>query len=195
MLVLGNLIDDYARDGSDIPYPLILSTSMLSSYLVLPLELLFLHLLVNASRVDNLFELPAIYASYLILDVTPSVPAVFIGHLVLYHGEKGRSISLFLAILENLYILDAVFSSLIHSFNWNPTTFLHAYTCRPFSYATRQAVGAVLQDIADSGVLFATLMCKHKVIISLVGAQKASIHPDDMLLLANFFMSSESFRM
>ncbi|KAI5391162.1 Vacuolar fusion protein mon1, variant 2 [Lathyrus oleraceus] len=36
-------------------------------------------------------------------------------------------------------------------------------------------------------------MCRHKV-ISLVGAQKASLHPDDMLLLANFVMSSESFR-
>lgn len=31
-------------------------------------------------------------------------------------------------------------------------------------------------------------------VISLVGAQKASLHPDDMLLLANFVMSSESFR-
>ncbi|XP_058757550.1 vacuolar fusion protein MON1 homolog [Vicia villosa] len=88
---------------------------------------------------------------------------------------------------------DAVFSSLIHSFSWNPATFLHAYTCLPLSYATRQAAGAVLQDTADSGVLFATLMCRHKV-ISLVGAQKASLHPDDMLLLANFVMSSESFR-
>ncbi|KAL1310166.1 vacuolar fusion protein MON1 homolog isoform X2 [Arachis hypogaea] len=36
-------------------------------------------------------------------------------------------------------------------------------------------------------------MCRHKV-ISLVSAQKASLHPDDMLLLANFVMSSESFR-
>ncbi|CAL5211265.1 unnamed protein product [Lathyrus oleraceus] len=88
---------------------------------------------------------------------------------------------------------DTVFSSLIHSFSWNPATFLHAYTCLPLSYATRQAAGAVLQDTADSGVLFATLMCRHKV-ISLVGAQKASLHPDDMLLLANFVMSSESFR-
>nr|QKF54537.1 monensin sensitivity 1 [Myrciaria dubia] len=88
---------------------------------------------------------------------------------------------------------DVVFSSLIHSFSWNPATFLHAYTCLPLAYATRQAAGAVLQDIADSGVLFAILMCKHKV-VSLVGAQKASLHPDDMLLLANFVMSSESFR-
>lgn len=31
-------------------------------------------------------------------------------------------------------------------------------------------------------------------VVSLVGAQKASLHPDDMLLLANFVMSSESFR-
>ncbi|XLU25329.1 hypothetical protein S245_061395, partial [Arachis hypogaea] len=61
------------------------------------------------------------------------------------------------------------------------------------SYATRQAAGAILQDIANSGVLFAILMCRHKV-ISLVSAQKASLHPDDMLLLANFVMSSESFR-
>nr|AFK42265.1 unknown [Lotus japonicus] len=36
-------------------------------------------------------------------------------------------------------------------------------------------------------------MCRNKV-ISLVGAQKASLHPDDLLLLANFVMSSESFR-
>ncbi|XP_021762115.1 vacuolar fusion protein MON1 homolog [Chenopodium quinoa] len=88
---------------------------------------------------------------------------------------------------------DAVFSSLIHSFSWNPATFLHAYTCLPLAYPTRQAAGAILQDVADSGVLFAILMCKHKV-VSLVGAQKASLHPDDMLLLSNFVMSSESFR-
>ncbi|XP_073137429.1 vacuolar fusion protein MON1 homolog [Henckelia pumila] len=88
---------------------------------------------------------------------------------------------------------DAVFSSLIHSFSWNPATFLHAYSCLPLSYATRQAAGAILQDVADSGVLFALLMCRHKV-ISLVGAQKASLHPDDILLLSNFITSSESFR-
>ncbi|KAK6163319.1 hypothetical protein DH2020_000183 [Rehmannia glutinosa] len=88
---------------------------------------------------------------------------------------------------------DVVFSSLIHSFSWNPATFLHAYSCLPLAYATRQAAGAILQDVAGSGVLFALLMCKHKV-ISLVGAQKASLHPDDILLLSNFIMSSESFR-
>ncbi|KAF1885032.1 hypothetical protein Lal_00028921 [Lupinus albus] len=88
---------------------------------------------------------------------------------------------------------DIVFSSLIHSFSWNPGTFIHAYTCLPLAYATRQVAGAVLQDVADSDVLFATLMCRHMV-ISLVGAQKTSLHPDDMLLLANFVMSSESFR-
>nr|XP_043610430.1 vacuolar fusion protein MON1 homolog [Erigeron canadensis] len=88
---------------------------------------------------------------------------------------------------------DAVFSSLIRSFSRNPATFLHAYTCLPLAYSTRQAAGAILQDVADSGVLFAILMCKDKV-VSLVGLQKASLHPDDMLLLANFVMSSESFR-
>ncbi|KAD7479718.1 hypothetical protein E3N88_02854 [Mikania micrantha] len=88
---------------------------------------------------------------------------------------------------------DVVLSSLFHSFSWNPATFLHAYTCLPLPCATRQVVGAVLQDVADSGVLFAMLMCKYKV-VSLVGAQKAVLHPDDMLLLANFVMSSESFR-
>ncbi|XP_016563256.1 vacuolar fusion protein MON1 homolog isoform X3 [Capsicum annuum] len=88
---------------------------------------------------------------------------------------------------------DVVFSSLIHSFSWNPANFLHAYTCLRLAYATRQAASSILHDVADSGVLFAILMCKHKV-ISLVGAQKASLHPDDMLLLSNFIMSSESFR-
>ncbi|RYR47477.1 hypothetical protein Ahy_A07g033398 isoform B [Arachis hypogaea] len=47
--------------------------------------------------------------------------------------------------------------------NMNPATFLHAYTCFPLAYATRQAAGAILQDIANSGVLFAILMCRHKV--------------------------------
>ncbi|XP_010260047.1 PREDICTED: protein SAND isoform X2 [Nelumbo nucifera] len=88
---------------------------------------------------------------------------------------------------------DVVFSSLIHAFSWNPATLLHAYTCLPLAYPTRQAAGAILQDVADSGVLFAILMCRHKV-VSLVGAQKASLHPDDMLLLSNFVLSSESFR-
>ncbi|MED6155838.1 Vacuolar fusion protein mon1 [Stylosanthes scabra] len=88
---------------------------------------------------------------------------------------------------------DTVFSSLIHSFNWNPATFLHAYTCLPLTYAARQAAGAILQDVVDSGVLFAILMCRHKV-INLVGAQKATLHPDDLLLLVNFIMSTESFR-
>lgn len=88
---------------------------------------------------------------------------------------------------------DAVFSSLIHSFSWNPATFLHAYSCLPLAYATRQAAASILQDVASSGVLFELLMCKHKV-ISLVSAQKASLHPDDILLLSNFIMSSESFR-
>ncbi|ONM34144.1 SAND family protein [Zea mays] len=57
---------------------------------------------------------------------------------------------------------DAVFLSLIHAFSWNPATFLHAYTCLPLAQSTRQAASAVLQDIADSGVLFALLMCEHK---------------------------------
>ena len=51
----------------------------------------------------------------------------------------------------------------LFSFARNPATFLHAYTCLPLAYATRQAAGAILQDVADSGVLFAILMCKHKV--------------------------------
>ncbi|KAI7750914.1 hypothetical protein M8C21_003079 [Ambrosia artemisiifolia] len=74
----------------------------------------------------------------------------------------------------------------------NPATFLHAYTCLPLPYATRQVAGEVLLDVAESGVLFAMLMCKYKV-VSLVGAQKAILHPDDLLLLANFVITSESF--
>lgn len=103
----------------------------------------------------------------------------------------------------------------------NPATFLHAYTCLPLPYALRQATGTILQDICASGVLFSLLMCRHKVkpqcpndqtfsarksilvndcmyvylqVVSLAGAQKASLHPDDLLLLSNFVMSSESYR-
>ncbi|XP_057836189.2 vacuolar fusion protein MON1 homolog isoform X1 [Cryptomeria japonica] len=146
---------------------------------------------------------------------------------------------------------DVVFSSLIHAFSWNPATFLHAYTCVPLSFATRQAAGGALQDIVDSQVLFAILMCRHKAsngdpgvvkssqikdgllqedqartratssslastrmaffdqtstratasnpafqgeVISTAGAQKVTLHPDDILLLSNFVVSSESFR-
>nr|KAJ0199530.1 hypothetical protein LSAT_V11C600316170 [Lactuca sativa] len=87
---------------------------------------------------------------------------------------------------------DVVFSSLFHSFR-NPASFLHAYTYLPLPCATRQAVAAILQDVSDSGVIYSMLMSKYKV-VSLVGAQKAQLHPDDMLLLANFVMASESFR-
>lgn len=45
----------------------------------------------------------------------------------------------------------------------NPATFLHAYTCLPLPYASRKATGTVLQDVCASGVLFALLMCRHKV--------------------------------
>ncbi|KAK4350305.1 hypothetical protein RND71_029618 [Anisodus tanguticus] len=89
--------------------------------------------------------------------------------------------------------LELLYGQMILILTKNPANFLHAYTCLPLAYATRQAASAILQDVADSGVVFAILMCKHKV-ISLVGAQKASLHPDDMLLLSNFIMSSESFR-
>ncbi|CAH8381772.1 unnamed protein product [Eruca vesicaria subsp. sativa] len=88
---------------------------------------------------------------------------------------------------------DSVFSSLVHSFSWNPATFLHAYTCLPLPYASRKVTGTILQDVCASGVLFALLMCRHKV-VSLAGAQKSSLYPDDLLLLSNFVMSSESFR-
>ncbi|KAJ8550675.1 hypothetical protein K7X08_000045 [Anisodus acutangulus] len=84
-------------------------------------------------------------------------------------------------------------------YSMNPATFLHAYTCLPLAYATRQSAGAILQDVADSGVLFAILMCKHKV-ISLVGAQKKTLHPDDsyccpilLCLLNHLGKTSESF--
>lgn len=61
--------------------------------------------------------------------------------------------------------LDGACSNVSYLFDFrNPATFLHAYTCLPLAYATRQAAGAVLQDVADSGVLFAILMCKHKVL-------------------------------
>ena len=89
--------------------------------------------------------------------------------------------------------IDVVFSSLTRSFSWNPAKFLHAYTCVPPSCATRQAARGILQDIVDSRIIFAILMCRHKV-ISIAGAEKATLHPDDILLLSNFIVSSESFR-
>ena len=76
-------------------------------------------------------------------------------------------------------ILDVFFFSLvlIDSSNFrNPATFLHAYTCLPLAYGTRQAAGAILQDVADSGILFAILMCKHKVNFHLLGPLGSTYH-------------------
>ncbi|XP_040992670.1 uncharacterized protein LOC121239482 [Juglans microcarpa x Juglans regia] len=53
--------------------------------------------------------------------------------------------------------------------------------------------GAIMQDVADPGVLFTILICKHEVVIH-VSSQKAALHLDEMLLLANFVISSKSFR-
>lgn len=88
---------------------------------------------------------------------------------------------------------DMVFSHLIHGFSWNPATFLRAYTCLPLPYAIRQAAGAALQDMPNSGPLFSLLMCGSKV-ISLMSPRKSSISPNDILLLSNYVASSDSFR-
>lgn len=45
----------------------------------------------------------------------------------------------------------------------NPATFLRAYTCLPLPYAIRQAAGAALQDMPNTGPLFSLLMCGSKV--------------------------------
>eukprot|EP00250_Pteridium_aquilinum_P020569 c24865_g2_i1 orf=448-2577(+) len=125
------------------------------------------------------------------------------GQLELLHGQL---LLILTKSLEKCYVKNAnfdlrpllggtetVFSSLIHSFSWNPASFLSSYTCLPLSHTARQAAGAALQDVADADLLFALLLSDSKV-ISLVGAQKASLHPDDILLLSNFVSSSESFR-
>ncbi|KAG0592433.1 hypothetical protein M758_1G246000 [Ceratodon purpureus] len=88
---------------------------------------------------------------------------------------------------------DMVFSHLIHGFSWNPATFLRAYTCLPLPYAIRQAAGAALQDMPNTGPLFSLLMCGSKV-ISLMSPRKSSISPNDILLLSNYVASSDSFR-
>jgi hypothetical protein len=59
--------------------------------------------------------------------------------------------------------LEALTGNPIKWLDRNPAAFLHAYTCLPLAQPTRQAASAVLQDVADSGVLFALLMCEHKV--------------------------------
>jgi vacuolar fusion protein MON1 len=68
--------------------------------------------------------------------------------------------------IHKSFISNLVIGNLIQPFYRNPATFLHAYTCLPLAQSTRQAASAVLQDIADSGVLFALLMCEHKVCLT-----------------------------
>ncbi|KAJ9698118.1 hypothetical protein PVL29_007287 [Vitis rotundifolia] len=48
--------------------------------------------------------------------------------------------------------------------------------------------------LGGTDVVFSSLIHSFNWSLVLSGAQKASLHPDDMLLLSNFVMSSESFR-
>eukprot|EP00897_Mesotaenium_endlicherianum_P004964 jgi/Mesen1/4496/ME000229S03512 len=80
----------------------------------------------------------------------------------------------------------------------DPATFLHAFSCLTLPPGTRQAAGAALcastsaSHAAGHPILFALLLCGRKV-VTLAGQKISALHADDIFLLTNFIVSSESF--
>eukprot|EP00850_Spirogloea_muscicola_P015500 SM000119S25643 [mRNA] locus=s119:179698:183463:- [translate_table: standard] len=85
------------------------------------------------------------------------------------------------------------FSSLIHDFSWNYAAMLHSFTCLPLSFPHRQAVAMALQEASSVHTQYGLLLAKNQV-VSLLAPKKSRMHPDDILLIANFVSSSDAFR-
>eukprot|EP00850_Spirogloea_muscicola_P018907 SM000178S03472 [mRNA] locus=s178:197869:201451:- [translate_table: standard] len=85
------------------------------------------------------------------------------------------------------------FSSLIHAFSWDYSAMLHSFTCLPLSFPHRQAVAMALQEASSVHMQYGLLLAKNQV-VSLLAPKKSRMHPDDILLIANFVSSSDAFR-
>nr|KAJ0211639.1 hypothetical protein LSAT_V11C400212740 [Lactuca sativa] len=72
---------------------------------------------------------------------------------------------------------------------------MSSYKSKLQSVVTNRIISFLFKNRGKSCIFFTHSRSSAIVkVVSLVGAQKAQLHPDDMLLLANFVMSFESFR-
>nr|KAJ0186816.1 hypothetical protein LSAT_V11C900487140 [Lactuca sativa] len=71
---------------------------------------------------------------------------------------------------------------------------MSSYKSKLQSVVTNRIISFLFKNRGKSCIFFTHSRSSAIVkVVSLVGAQKAQLHPDDMLLLANFVMASESF--
>jgi hypothetical protein len=94
--------------------------------------------------------------------------------------------------------VDAVFGTLAHGFTWDPACLLRAWLPLPFPGNSRKSITAAL-SAALAGPMgpgaHAALLLTQRHVVSMATPRRApSVDPDDVIILANFVRSSESFK-
>lgn len=94
--------------------------------------------------------------------------------------------------------VDAVFGTLAHGFTWDPACLLGAWLPLPFPSAMRRKITGALQVAAAGpmgpGAHAALLLTRQHVVAVATPRRATTMHPDDVIILANFVRASESFR-
>lgn len=94
--------------------------------------------------------------------------------------------------------VDAVFGTLAHSFTWDPACLLRAWLPLPFPSNSRKvitsALSAALAGPMGPGAHAALLLTQRHVASIATPRRAPPVDPDDVIILANFVRSSESFK-
>ncbi|CAI5517948.1 unnamed protein product [Closterium sp. Naga37s-1] len=89
---------------------------------------------------------------------------------------------------------DRLFSALIHSFSWDPASYLSSMRCLRIPAWVRTTVsGAIKTAAAASPALFALVFSGFEV-VTVAHRKREPLHSDDIFLLLNFLNASDSFR-
>ncbi|GJP42053.1 hypothetical protein CLOM_g1649 [Closterium sp. NIES-68] len=89
---------------------------------------------------------------------------------------------------------DRLFSALIHSFSWDPASYLSSMRCLRIPAWVRTTVsGAIKTAAAASPALFALVFSGFEV-VTVANRTREPLHSDDIFLLLTFLNASDSFR-
>lgn len=90
---------------------------------------------------------------------------------------------------------ERVFQALVHSFTWDPSTWLHASPPLALPCGARRCASAALAAaIASQGLLAALLLTPDRLVASAQPRRGQAMHPDDVLLVCTLVRSARSFR-
>ena len=90
---------------------------------------------------------------------------------------------------------ERVFSRLVRSFTWDPSTWTAALAPLPLSVgARRSATAALAAACATHGLLTALLVTPDRLVASAQPRRAAALHPDDVLLVCTLVRGARSFR-